>query len=747
MLKMKELMPSGMDPDAKPLPAQQPIDLASIRGIIERQWPLLLGAVITALLLAGAYLSTVTPQYTASSHILIDTRKNQFLRNPMVGDQPIDASTVESQIQIMRSESVALSVIRNLKLTEDPEFVDPRGNILQAAADFFGLVDQPSGDNVLERRAVSVFTRKTTARRVGLSYAIEVSFESQSPAKAAQIANAISDAYMVGELEAKYQATRRASKWLQDRIVELRDQATAADRAVQAFKAENNIVDTSRGLMNEQQLSDVNSQLIMARAVTAEAKARLDRINDINRADVPDATVTDALRNEVITRLRAQYLDLSSKEADWSSRFGANHAATVNIRNQMRELQRSIADEIRRIAETYKSDYEIARSREESLQQSLAKLIGEAGTTSQAQVQLRDLESSAQTYRSLYDNFLQKFTESTQQQDFPITEARIIKAATEPFGASAPKSSLILGTAAFVGLCFGFAGAWGREYMNRVFRTQSDVERIAGIECLGILPRIRTKEREDAQGEGAGVDGRSVARSPSIARHVIDAPFSRYAETLRNVKVSTDIARLTRDVRVIGVVSSLPKEGKTTVSSNLAHLVAQTGHRTLLIDGDLRNPSLTRLLTPNAKEGLLEILVDRKTLKDVVLREPTTGLDFLPAAVKGRMSYTSELISSDAMAQLLTRARESYDYIIVDLPPVVPIVDVKAASHLIDGFVFVIEWGQSSHEIVREALSSADLVGERMLGVILNKADPNVLKRLEGYKGRHYQNYYTNEAA
>lgn len=747
MLKMRDPLPVTTSIGGPAESAAQPFDLASIRGILERQWPLIVAAVLAALVLAAAYVLTSQPSYTATGQILIDTRKNQLLRNQLVSEAPADAGMVESQIQIIKSEATALAVIRKLNLLEDSEFTNPRSNLLQMIAGYVGLAEDISSPEVLERRAVNVFTRNVNAKRVNLSYVIEISYRAQTPQKAATIANSIAGSYMLGELEARYEATKRASEWLQSRINELREQATRADLAVQRFKAENNIVGTNRGLMSEQQLADLNSQLVLARAVTAEAKARLDRISEISRGDVPDATVTDALRSDVITRLRAQFLDLSNRQADFSTRFGPNHAATVNLQNQMRDVQRSIADEVRRIAETYRSDYEIARSREESLQRSLAELVGEAGTTNQAQVTLRDLESSAQTYRSLYDNFLRRFGEASQQEDLPINEARILKAATEPFGPSGPNSTLVLGAAAFVGLCVGFAGAWGREYLNRVFRTVSDVERIARVECLGILPTIDRKElKEPTTPSARGASGSPALLVPPMARYAVTAPFSRYAETLRNVKVSTDIARLSRDVRIIGVVSSLPEEGKTTVSSNLAHLIAQTGQRTLLIDADLRNPSLTRTLAPRAGVGLMDILVNSRPLQEVILREPSTGLDFLPASVKGRMSYTSELISSAGMERLLQEARDTYDYVILDLPPIVPIVDVKAASHLIDAFVFVIEWGESSHEVVKEALSSADLVAERMIGAVLNKADPTALKRLETYKGRHYNNYYLKDS-
>lgn len=747
MLKINPL--TGAQAHSRPAEERSvDFDIAALLGVFRRQWRLMAGTTAVVLLLAVVYLMTAQSRYTASSSIMVDTKKNQAFASQQMpmAETPLDAGAVESQVEILRSETVALAVIKELKLTEDPEFVGAGKGLIRSllSAVLPGPGDGQS-DLELERRAVEVFERGLAVRRLGLTYVIQVDFTALDPAKAARIANAIADAYMVGELEARYQSTRRASRWLQDRIKELREQAAQADSAVQSFKTEHNIIDTGRGLMSDQQLADVNTQIVAARAATAEAKARLDRIQQIAASDVPDATVTDALRSDVINRLRAQYLDIAAREAEWSQRYGVNHTAAVNLRNQMREIRRSISDELRRIAETYKSEYEIARAREQSIQESLAKLVDQAALTGQAQIKLRDLESASQTYRNLYDNFLQRFMEATQQQTFPITEARVITAASEPLKRSSPRTSIVLAAATVMGLCLGFGGALLRERLDNVFRTPAQVEQLIGAECLGILPILARDGALPAADIRYEVpEGRGLSTAASLNRRTVEAPFSRFTETLRSVKVAADISGLTRETRVIGVVSAIPNEGKTLVASNLAQLVAHAGQRALLIDADLRNPSMTRALAPDATEGLIEVLSERRDESQVRWVDPVTGLHFIPAVVGGRMFHTAELVASPAMSKLIVNARQHYDFVFVDLPPVAPVVDVRAASHLLDGFVFVIEWGRTSQDVVLEALASAELVRERMVGVVLNKADPKVLKRQEGYKGRYYHNYYSD---
>jgi succinoglycan biosynthesis transport protein ExoP len=235
-------------------------------------------------------------------------------------------------------------------------------------------------------------------------------------------------------------------------------------------------------------------------------------------------------------------------------------------------------------------------------------------------------------------------------------------------------------------------------------------------------------------------------KEQSLSNYVVDHPFSRFAETLRNIKVSIDVARLTREVRVIGIVSSLPKEGKTTVAANFGHLTALTGHRTLLIDGDLHTRSLTRELAPNAKTGLLEALKEPRSLGYHIQRSKETGLDFLPSCVTSRMVNSADVMASKAMADMLLVMRENYEYIVIDLAPVMPVTDAKAVSHLVDAMVYVIEWGKTTRSALQESLSGSEGIQKKLLGAVLNRANPKMLKRIEAYKGAHYNSYYVEGA-
>ena len=748
-----------------------------VTGLIRRQFPLFLFFTGSAIALALVYLVTTPAMYTAHAMLLIDSNRAssvQLAQNPF-GE--IDSAQIDTQVQLLRSEKVALAVIKEGHLTDDPEFVGSRSRSIGI---IFGLVDRIFGsatpnapglivetEERLARTALGVLDGGRTITRVGRTYVLDIAFTSLNPSRAASVANAIADAYIFDQLESKYQVTRRASGWLQERIKELRIQAEAADRAVLDFKEKNKIVDTGgssatgtggRPLV-EQQLVEVTAQLSAARAASAEAKARLERIEQVRKRDLPDATIGDQLRSEVITRLRNQYLDLSAREAIWSNRYGSNHLAAVNLRNQMTELKRSIADELDRIAQSYQSDYEIAQAREKTLMQNLATQVAVGQTISRERLGLNELESQAQVFRKLYDSFLQRFTEVTQQQSFPITEARVISAATPPSGKSSPRTSLVLGVAGLLGFAIGLGLGILREAVDRVFRTPRQVETLLHINCLAVLPLLKDApslvvksdaglnkrgNREATEQEGTSLVTDRALRS-SRYRQVINEPLSSFTEAFRSIKVAIDIERVVKQNKVIGITSTSPREGKSTIAANLAQLIAHTGKRVILVDGDLRNPTLSRRLKPDASRGMLQVLAGEVELRQAIDVDKETGLHFLPTIVETRLAHTSEILASETFKKLIDGFRQSYDYIVIDLSPLSPVVDVRATANVVDSYVYVIEWGKTGIDLVQHQMAAAPEIYDKLLGVVLNKVNVKRLQRYEYYHGSYYEHkYYAN---
>lgn len=751
MLQINKVFPPHHDEPSRPDGSTLTEALNSLTSIIRRQAPVFYFLIPGTITLGLLYLLTTPSSYTAVAQMVIDSRKVPAFQQQQqaMGDMTIDTAAVATQVEILQSKRVSLSVIKDLKLTEDPEFVGPGGGLVGALFNLISKTFDPAAapsETQLLRRALGAFEGHRKISRIPLTYVMEISFQSHDPAKAAQIANAIADAYVVDELEAKYQSTQRASAWLQDRIKELRGGNLASLQALVEFKNKNNIVETGGKLMNEQQMSEVTSQLMLARAATSEAKARLERIQQVMRQDIPDASLADALKSEVIIKLRQQYLDIAGREAIWSAKYGPDHLATIALRNQMTELRRNIADEMGKIAESYKSEYEIAVAREASIQKSHDSAVADSHVSNQALVQLGELESNAATSKFMYENFLQRYMEAVQEQSFPVSEARLISPADAPSQRSQPNTLIVLAATALGGMMAAFGVATLREATDRVFRTGVEVQNALHVSCIAMLPRLKPIA-PDSLGKQAKTP--AVARqipidhSDDLMHYVVNAPFSQFTELLRSVKVMVDINSVIETKNVLGLTSTLPNEGKSTIAANLAALISHGGSRVLLVDGDLRNPSLSRHLRPDAAAGLVDVAAGKTALDDALWTDPTSGLTFLPAGPGSTaLVHPNEILGSAAVKSLMDKLRDAFEYVIVDLPPLAPVVDTRTTASFIDSYVYVVEWGRTKIDVVKHSLSSAPEINDRLLGVVLNKADMSVLERYERYRTTYYYRKY-----
>ncbi len=724
------------------------VSLLQVRDFFVRQWRLIVAITGLAIILGACFIAVSPSKYTAQADMIIDTKRVTWSQSELAQENRlVEDASFESEIETTKSEKVAITVVTRLKLTEDPEFVGVNSSLSRRTFSIFSssASSQPEVSNEeLLRRALNVFKDNLRVTRLGRSYIEQIAYTSLDREKAARIANAVADAYIEDQIQAKYEATRRATVWLQQRIGELRQQASDAFKEVQDFKSQNSIIIGVDGkLASEVELDQLGASLAKARSDTTQATARLDRImrvleqrSEKGQFNIPDPVVTDALSNPVITRLRQQYLDDQNKESEWSSRYGADHIAARNLRAEMAALQRAIWDEISRIAESYKSEVQIARSQEEAIDKRMMEVFQGSGSTRQSQVRLRELETAANTYRGIYETFLSRFTQSVQQQSFPSTEARVVTVASPPRGRSSPKIALILALSAVAGLGFGVMAGFAREQMNRQIHTRAQIEELLGTNCLAVLP--------DFNKEGKQVFNRLRPTKDSNAfRLISDAPpFSATAEALRYIKVAIDLHPT--GAKIIGLVSALPSEGKTTIATSFAAFVAKSGAKTLLIDADLRNPSMTRSLGHADAPGLLNLVADRSDYKDLVISDPKYKFDFLPASTRIKPTNSSDILTSNVIKEMFRSASTEYDYIIVDLPPILPVVDVKASAHLFDAFIMVVEWGGTSTDEILKAVGTSPVLSERLLGSVLNRADEAAMRRIEGYSDRRY-NYYSNE--
>ncbi|WP_114835790.1 polysaccharide biosynthesis tyrosine autokinase [Agrobacterium tumefaciens] len=731
------------------------IDIDAALAIIRRQWRIVLAAIAVAGAIGLAFAATAVPVYSATATLLIDRNNSQIVEQlSTIGGVIEDEASILSQVEVLQSETIGLAVVDSLKLTENQEFRATRASLLSSifgtirslvnVSQWFSPAKKESviDDGTLKRSLSDQLLNGLSVKRIGRTYALELTYNSTSPVLAAQIVNAVASAYLLDKLNSKYEATRRASDWLSDRIAELRQRALDTDLAVQKFRAEHNLISTgNNSLLSDQQLAESNSALILAQSETAKARARVQRIEHILATDDVDGVVTDILDSSVANDLRKKYLESSKIEAEITRRLGSNHIQAVRLRNEMQEYRRLMFQEISRIAQSYKSDLEVSEAKEKSLAESVAKATDISNSASETQVQLRELQREAETYKNMYQTFLQRYQEAMQQQSFPVTEARVISKAMPPRIPSKPNKPIILALFMIMGAAAGGGIAMFREFRDRFFRTGEQVRDVLGLEFLGNTPLIPNKPTTEAPESGHP----GLTLPTSVARYAVDHPLSSFAETLRSTRLAIDLGISAKSgARIVGVISALPSEGKSTISINLAQLLAGQGARVLLLDADIRNPGATRAMARRASEGLLEVLLEGRSVQDVLLRDEKTKLAFLPTVVKQRVPHSSELLTSAQMHKLLAEASNAFDYIIVDLPPLGPVVDARAMAGRIDGFIFVTEWGKTARRAVRNTVENEVHIRKKCLGVILNKVDTEKLKLYRAYgSSEYYHSRYT----
>ncbi|MGX9118663.1 polysaccharide biosynthesis tyrosine autokinase [Mesorhizobium sp. BHbsci] len=753
----------------KPLPSSDAvsaddfIDVERLLSMAARQAKVVAACAAIGLFLGVLYLQTTPPTYMATSRVLIDEGLNKVVDEVSAASVSMQTdSAILSQIEILHSARLAAVVVDKQKLDQNDAFLYPPTSAVSKAAGFVrGVIryfrpspavgttdvtqlDPATRDAMIasSRRdyAILKLQNEVQAERIGRSYVISIAYQATDPALATAITKAYADAYLADQLDASFDATERAAVWLQGRLTELRESSQAASLAVEKFRAEHGLAVDDGQLISDKQLSDLNGQLIEAQADTARASARYQQYKSIVESGSDnafrDAAISaDQPSNSIISTLKTRYLTVAKRQQDIEANFGAEHPQAVALAKEKADISAQIFGELKQLTEGYRNEYEVALARETALRANVALAAGKSSIDNQSQVKLRELEQKATALSTLYQTFLGRYEEASQQQSFPVGKIRVISDATLPQSAATPRTSIVLGLSLVLGVMMG-AGVGGlNEFRERFFRTGEDVRDRVGLKFLGYLPIIGSKVAKDDKRDDGQADIKT-AQSPSAAerrarmRVSIDAPASMFSETLRSAKIAFDVVMEGQGSRVIGVISVLPGEGKSTVAANLAGLLAANGSKTLLVDGDLRKPGLSRSLGMEAEQGLMEAVVSGQTWQSVGKIDRQTKLAIVPAVPRGHFSHTSELLSSAGMRRFIDNAKETFEYIIVDLPPLGPVVDAKAFAPLADGFVLVTEWGRTPRAMVQSILSSEPYIANKIVGVVLNKVD---LKKLAKY--------------
>jgi succinoglycan biosynthesis transport protein ExoP len=721
-----------------------------------RQW-IIVCTTAAVVCLALIFILVVTPRYTGTATVLVDPHRSHVVDN---NDQPprpdfgSDGAIIESQVSVIQSVAVLQRVVNELKLYQDPEF-GPRSSFLDSILDLFSTAapSSQSPEDVAKAKTVEFLANKRLkVSRQGLAYIIGIDASSESPEKAAKIANAIADSYLGELIKGKNDTNKIAASWLNRQLDDLKSRVLASDKAVEEFRATNSLITTQGQTVNDQQLTDLNNKLIDAHVQTAEAGSRFEQVQNIVKTKADPGTLGQALASEVIKQLRTQYADVAKNVADLSSKYGPQHPLVMNAHAQLRATQRLIDQEVQRILDNTRDAYQVAQSREQALKTSLERLQSTSTDSNKSQVRLRELQREADANRTLYESFLARYKETSAQESLDLPDSRIVSRADIPIRPSFPKTALILALSVLQGLVLGAILAFVADRLDRRVKSSRQARDITKVPTLGVIPLVGTRELALRAYRGRKAldqyDPNSTAMLPAVMqpplmRYALEEPTSLFAEAVRSVRLAIQQSSRNESAKLIMVSSSVDGEGKTTLAVNLALSFAAVGMRTLLVEGDLRNPEMTRSLCPRAKFGLVELAASRVPFRKAALIDQTTGLAILPSPPRLKAAHLNEFVFSDLMSHLLDQLRNHFDFIVIDSPPLVPLVDARALGELADRIVLAIRWNATPQEVVGQALECLGPVQGRLLGTVLTRVDLRRLRFYDYYRSSSYMEPYS----
>ena len=519
--------------------------------------------------------------------------------------------------------------------------------------------------------------------------------------------NALADGYLVDQLQAKYEATDRAQEFLNARVAELRDKVQIAERQIEQYRIGAGLVGTAAGTVAVQQLSGLNTQLILSQTARAEAEARLRQVQQLTAgARGGPESAAEVLANPLIVALRGRQSEAERQIAELSQEYGEKHPRMISARAELQDILVRIRSEVGKIIASLENKVSVVRARESTLSSSVRSLERTAANQGAAEVQMRALEREADAARSLFQMFLTRASETESQAGIQRPDARVLARADVPTAPSYPKPAIILPIAVIFSLFIGMGIALLLEQLDRGYRSGEEIEQETGLPVLALTPLISRRRRLTAEPE----------------RYVLDRPTSSYAESLRSIDTGIRLSSVDRPPKSVMFTSSVPKEGKSTIAMSFSRMLAMSGRTVLLIDADLRRPRVTKALGLSSDRGLVDILSNEASVEDVIQRDVASGL-FVMAAGSHKVASPPDLLGSNQMRLLLDQLEQTYDLVVIDSAPILVVSDSRSLAHHVDAVAFVTRWAGTRQEVVQVAIKQLREAGANVAGVILNSVN------------------------
>jgi capsular exopolysaccharide synthesis family protein len=748
--------PRGPYPAAAAGPeGENVITIQRVLRAVRRRLSLMVAVFILVFSAVAVSSFQLKPMYTATSRIIVNTQaKNVVDFEAVLSGMPANSTIVDTEAEILRSRTLIGKVVDRLDLVNSPEFnwskaepsdwdkrvgavkgfiksLMPFGN--SKPAEPAGPPPDPvEAEQALRDGIIDSVRGSISVNRVGSTYLIEINGTSADPKMAAKLANTLADVYLDNQLDVKYDATRNAQNWLDLRISELREEVRDAESAVEAHRAQSGLLAAAGTTLTEQNIRDLNAQLITAQSQYSEKSARLRTLEENIKAGVGIDMIGEAQRSQVMGDLRAKEADLTVRKAEVFQKYLPSHPEYQRVLAEEKDLTVRVQAELQRVAATLGQEVLIARETVSTIQSSLNRAKGELAVNNRAGIEQAALEREAEASRTLLDEFSKRFKQTDQLDGITEADAIVDSYAPVPGGPSFPNTKLNLMLGVLLGLAVaGFIGLVV-ELLDNYLSSPEEVEQVAGVPYIGQIPLLPAA-------------GNFTKTRVKPEEYLIDKPHSGFAEAYRHLRASIMFADIDKAAKTVAVVSSLPSEGKTSMTYCLGRMAAMSGTKTIVIDGDIRLRQLTEISGVKAEAGLLEYLFGEARLAEAVHTDEKTGLHILP--LSDRKHTPRDVFGSRAFDALLNMLQQTYDLIIIDTGPILLMAETRVVTSKVDQVVVATRWRKTNRGTLRDTMKILRDFHANIAGVVLTFVD--LRKRAHhayttaDYKA--YSKYYHND--
>jgi polysaccharide biosynthesis transport protein len=716
------------------------------RIVQKRRW-IILSVIVIVFTVALIATLKETPIYRARALVEIEKENPNILTvQELFQLETISDNYLESQYKILQSESVARRVIERLHLDQVKEF-NPSGarpeHSRKAGGEASEKVNIRTSDS--EQEILHRFASRLEVQPLRQSRLVQVSFESEQRELAAEIVNALTSGYIEQNLETRWNATQQATEWISQQLVGLKIKLEKSEEDLQRYAQANGLLFLESGQgktenIMDQRLRQLQEELTRAQAERYEKESHYQLLQSGDYGSLPGA-----VDNKLLQDLTGRLTELQTSYAQLATTFSADYPKVKQVQSQIDQTQTILDRERERVAERITNEYQAAERREALVHNAFAEEEQRSNQAAARAVQYNILKREVDTNKQLYEGLLQRMKEAGVSAGLKATNIRIIDPAMPPVSPAKPRVALNLALALLLGLAGGIAMAFVQEHLDNTFKTPEDVERFLQLPALGTIPAL-----ESLNGHRRGVyslghrraprngDKRRVVRAGSCVRiDELATQSSALPEAFRSLRTSVLLSTANRPPRSLLITSAQPAEGKTTVATNLAISLAQLGQRVLLIDADLRRPSVHKVFQIASSPGLVNYLAGLQEWPQVAVATTVDGLAAIPSGPVPPNPV--ELLSSELMRTLLREAAKSYTMVLIDSPPMLNVADSRVLAAQAEGVVLVAKGNATPRELSRRARAYAEDVGANVIGVVLNNVDV----RGGDYDYYHYyKNYY-----